>query len=224
MATRASYPLWKYVPQLEYMQTPDRWLVITVTGTCLLVAAAVAAIISSSKYRLIKGVALAAAVMLNLLIGAHITTQQRANPERLWNRVSQMREAAQYTPIWWDRDWQDDFEQSAAIVRRGDASIAAIDGVGVKQEYVVSAAEESLLEFRALYFPGWTAELDGKPSGIAPSETGHIQLSVQPGEQRVRLVFRDTWPRTAGKIISAFSLIIVLALFYLSRPAESPIA
>src|SRR6185295_7648988 len=39
MATRASYPLWKYVPQLEYMQTPDRWLVITVTGTCLLVAA-----------------------------------------------------------------------------------------------------------------------------------------------------------------------------------------
>jgi hypothetical protein len=222
LTTRASTPIWRYVPQLEYMQTPDRWLVIAVTGTCLLVAAAASTIAQSHRSRLLKGALLTAAVIVNFVIGAHITTQRRANPEGLWNRVRQMREAAQYTPIWWDREWQDEFTQSSALVRAGNSSVIVINDTGVRQEYTITGDTESVLELRTLYFPGWTARVDGKIVPIAPTESGHIRLSIPSGEHTLMLNFEDTWPRTAGKIISMLSVIASFALMYLTRRRMRP--
>jgi hypothetical protein len=222
LTTRASTLVWRAIPQLEYMQYPDRWLVITVTGTCLLFAAAVSATIRSPKHRILKGSLLTAAVMLNLLISAHITTQRPFNPERLWDRVRQMREAPQYTPIWWDREWQDEFEHSSVVVSSGDSIITPVNDTGIRHKYTLTAGTESVLKLRPLYFPGWSAQVDGEIVPIGPSEAGHIQLSVPSGEHTLTLSFEDTWQRTTGKIISALSLLTSFALIYLTRRRRQP--
>src|SRR5262249_3695842 len=214
LTTRASILFWRAIPQLEYMQCPDRWLVITAFGTCLLVAAAIAAIIRSDKRRILKGVLLMGAVMLNLLIGAHITTQRRFDAEHLWNRVRDLKDAPQYTPIWWDHEWHDEFDESSTVVTSGDAIITAINDTGVRQSYTLTTRTDSVLKFRSLYFPGWTARLNGKVTQISPSEDGFIQLSIPVGEYRLTLNFEDTWQRTTGKIISALSLVIMIAMLY----------
>ena len=224
MTTRASTPIWRLIPQLEYMQCPDRWLVVSVCGTCLLVAAAAYAVIRSHNHRILKGALLTVAVTLNLVIGAHITTQRTANPERLWNRVSQSKEPLMHTPIWWDREWQDEFEQSSVVVRSGDLAITAVNDTGLRQTFNLTSGTESVVKFRTLYFPGWIARLDGNLVPIAPCEEGHIQLSIPPGEHTLTLSFEDTGPRTAGKIISALSLIASFAVVYLTRRRMRPTA
>ncbi|GEM_PF-1439365 len=217
LTTRASTLIWRAIPQLEYMQCPDRWLVIAALGTCLLVACAFAAIRRSGKWRWVQGSLLGAAVLGNLLFGAQITTQRRFDPDRLWNRVSQLKEAPQYTPIWWDHQWHEEFEQAAVVVSRGEATITADKDSGVRQHYTLTVQADSVLKFRSLYFPGWTARLNGEVVPISPSEDGFIQLALPAGEYALTLTFEDTWQRTSGKIVSALSLITMLAMLYASR-------
>ncbi|HST24329.1 MAG TPA: hypothetical protein VLR90_24720, partial [Blastocatellia bacterium] len=40
---------------------------------------------------------------------------------------------------------------------------------------------------------------------------------VEPGEHRLTLSFEDTWPRLAGKLISAASLLCFLLLPFITR-------
>ncbi len=215
--TQASAPVGQIIPFLEYIQCPDRWLVITVSGACLLIAAAVAATIRSRKHRILKAVFLTAAVALNLLIGAHITTQFQADTERVEHKALDKLEAPQYTPIWWSREWQNEFESAPGVVNSGDSTISTIHDTGLRQQYTLTASTASVLTLRPLYFPGWIARVDGKPTPIGPGEEGHIQLSIPAGEHALMLSFEDTWPRTTGKIISALSLMISFALMYLAR-------
>ena len=215
--TRASAFVVRHIPFIEYMQCADRWLVITVAGASLLFGAAACATLRARKRRVLKIGLLAAAVMLNLLIGIHITTQTRANPARLEDRVLQKPDAPQYTPVWWNREWQDNFESAAFVVNNGDATVTAIRDAGVRQQYALTASTESVVSFRPLYFPGWIARLDGKPTPITPGDEGHIQLVIPAGEHTLALAFEDTWPRTMGKIISAFSLLLCLVMIYRRR-------
>jgi hypothetical protein len=71
------------------------------------------------------------------------------------------------------------------------------------------------VRFRTFNFPGWTAWLDEKRSEIkTEAATGAILLDVPGGRYRIRLVFRDTFVRLAGKLISlatAITLIVILS-------------
>jgi hypothetical protein len=59
--------------------------------------------------------------------------------------------------------------------------------------------------------------MDSKKEEPAPSADGHIQLRIEPGDYIVMLSFEDTWPRVAGKLVSAVSVLIFLAVFYGAR-------
>jgi hypothetical protein len=84
---------------------------------------------------------------------------------------------------------------------------------GARQSYMVSASTKSLLRFRTLYFPGWIARTDDGAIGIEPSKEGNILVSIEPGEHALTLSFEDTGPRTAGKLLSAVSLLVGLTIF-----------
>ena len=110
--------------------------------------------------------------------------------------------------------------QSAVSVERRDAQVRAIDDSGIEQSYSVSAGTDSVITLRPLYFPCWIARVDGEKREIAPGPEGNIQLHVEPGEHTLTLSFEDTWPRTVGKIVSAFSFLIFLGV--LSGSAATP--
>ena len=61
--------------------------------------------------------------------------------------------------------------------------------------------------------------MDGKQTEVGPSAEGHVQITVEPGEHTLTLSFEDTRPRTAGKLVSAVSLLVWLAILYVSRKA-----
>jgi uncharacterized membrane protein YfhO len=68
------------------------------------------------------------------------------------------------------------------------------------------------MDARQFYFPGWVARLDGRPHPLRPSSPdGALRFSVPGGEHRVELTLRRTPPELAGQIVSALSLVSLLA-------------
>lgn len=215
MTTAISLPLWRIIPVFSVLQFPTRWLLIVSAGVSVLAAASAAA--RPRKLRFAYTAALAAAVAFNLSISA-LTIARTPLGER-WYKGRQLSniEVREYHPIWWDGRRHEELEAEPVIVTRGQASVSVIDDAGAAQSYAVSAGAESVLRFRTLFFPGWVARADGRAVEIGPSQEGNIVLTIEPGEHTLRLSFEDTWPRTAGKLLSAISSVIALTIIL--RPA-----
>lgn len=77
--------------------------------------------------------------------------------------------------------------------------------------FTVSVPNESTrVLLPVVYFPGWTAQLDSKPTPITPSASGLVSLKVPSGVHIVKLSFKDTDVRHIGNLLSLFGLFIVL--------------
>ena len=216
MTTRLTAPIWRITPGLSYLFFPYRWLVVASVGTCFLASLSVWMLMPDDKWRRLKIASLAFAVGLNIGIGALAIWRAPVAADGLAGGLSR-RDTREYRPIWWDGQLRKEQWQAGAIVESGDAQVRAIDDSGIEQSYSISAGTDSVVTLRPLYFPGWIARVDGSKRGIAPGPDGYIQLHVEPGEHLLTLSFEDTWPRTAGKIATAVSLLIVVWVWYGAR-------
>jgi hypothetical protein len=227
MTTRLATPVWAMLPQLAYMQFPVRWLVFASAGTALFAAAAffIKPVLAGPRPLGLIGLgALGAAVIFNLVLSGLIVARARYNDPEFQKRIEQNIEVDEYFPVWTEgRKWQTP-EPVPFSVRRGEADVTPLDDEGGSQSYSISAASASSIRFRPFYFPGWVARVGGRPVEIFPSETGQIQLSVEPGEHNLTLDFEDTGPRRAGKIVSGVGLLAFLGFWYAARRRRPAVA
>jgi hypothetical protein len=210
-------PLWQVIPKFKSIQFPIRWFVIASLGASLLVAVAVSLVTRRGKSTSFQACALGAAVIFNLAISGLVLARAPFQPEALQSRLNHYTDVREYHPKWWDQQKHTELDNAPAIVDQGSASISAIDERGTIQSYIVNADQESILRLRTLYFPGWIARLDGRPTTISPSREGHIQLKIDPGEHTLVLSLEDTPPRVAGKIITALSIAVFAVMLYAVR-------
>jgi len=215
MTTRLSSPVWRAIPKLPYMQFPFRWLVIATLGACFLAGVAVSTLPSSYKLRFLYGALITGVVIFNLAMSTLAIARASHDRKPLEEGLSAL-EVPEYRPIWWDNELHLQETLPSVAVSSGDADVKAIDDLGIDQSYEVDARSVSELKLRQLYFPGWVARLDGRPTDIAPTEDGHLLLTVTPGRQMLTLRFEDTGPRAAGKLVSAASLLISVLILGVS--------
>lgn len=216
MTTRLSAPIWRIVPGLSFLFYPWRWLVIGSLGAALVPVFAMSRLKGELKWRALKIVALVVAIIFNLAIGLLMIWRAPHDPKGLEEGLLR-RDTREYRPVWWDGQLRSELWRTPARVDSGDCDVVALDDVGIKQSYSVTATTESVITLRPLYFPGWVAAVDGKRVTIRPSEEGNIQLTVEPDTHALTLAFEDTWPRSLGKAVSAVSCLILICVLYLGR-------
>jgi hypothetical protein len=216
MTARLTAPLYRVVPGLVFLLFPFRWLLVCSAGATFLAAASVSLVTNDARRRKPYAAALVIVAAFNLTVSALAVARMPQDAEGLEKRRTR-REAPEYHPVWWGGDQNQALKETPAVVDSGDAVIQPIDEKGVKQSYDVSASSESVVRLRPLYFPGWVARVDDKPVAIWPSADGNIELKIEPGEHRLTLSFEDTWPRRAGKLLSAASLLCLLAWVFIAR-------
>jgi hypothetical protein len=194
---------------------PCRWLVIASAGAVFLTVAAISRLKWLPKWqRPVFAGLISAAVLFNCGMSLFAIVQSPRRPEALEAALSR-RDVREYRPIWWNAEMNLFAEGESVIVQDGDASITPLDEFGVEQRYAITAGAASVLTLKPLYFPGWTARIDGQPTAIGWSTDGNVQISVMPGEHALELRFEDTWPRALGKVLSAISLAILMMIAHL---------
>ena len=190
---------------------PYRWMALAAAGTSLLAGVAVATL-AKDRWRVVWGGAIAAALVCNLVVSLLVIARAPYDREGLEAGLAR-RDTREYRPVWWDGELRrEEWKDEPAYVDGGDATIQALDAVGIRQSYAITANTESTIVFRPLYYPGWVARVDGARAEVTPAGTGNLQLTLAPGEHTVSLSFEDTWPRAAGKLLSAISLLILIGV------------
>ena len=89
--------------------------------------------------------------------------------------------------------------------------------------FSVYMPERFILRLFTFYFPGWRAYVDGEEVEIEIAHPeGFITFWVPEGEHEVVVRFEDTPPRTAGWIISAAGLAMLVIALALMRNSPAP--
>jgi 6-pyruvoyl-tetrahydropterin synthase related domain len=199
---RASGSLWKFLPKLEFMQFPWRWLL------CLGLIYSIFVTASLRRWWL----RVAFCVVTVLVIG---TAWQGIQPP-WWDNAADLREMQdnladkigyegtdEYTPVGADPSAVD---KDARNVRVEGPARAAIHVLRWSPESKVFTAEMSApdqLALRLFSYPAWKVEVNGRVVATTPREdTGQMLVPVAAGMNRVQITFVRTWDRTVGGWIS----------------------
>ncbi len=80
-----------------------------------------------------------------------------------------------------------------------------------KTMFSVALAKQSEIEVNTVYFPGWVAYVNGQRQNINyNNEKGTIRLTLNKGENNVRIEFEETNIRNLSNLISIMSFLILI--------------
>ena len=111
-------------------------------------------------------------------------------------------------PFHWERD-----EPGQAV--------QALTLLAARREFLVRSIGGGRFALAEQFFPGWNAEVDGRPAKIDRWSGAFQSIFVPPGDHRVEFRFRSRGLRI-GAWISLASLFAALALYRLSNRRPSP--
>ena len=96
------------------------------------------------------------------------------------------------------------------------ARIAQSSDDGLGAELVIESDAPTRVMYRAFYFPGWQARLDGQPIElVAVPPLGLMAMDVPAGRHRLEVRFGATPLRTAGAVVSWMAILVVVAIWIL---------
>jgi hypothetical protein len=204
--------LWKYLPKLEFMQFPWRWLL------CLSMVFALFVTFGFQRWWMRASVCAVAALVIAL---AWVRIQ-----EPWWDNRGDLKEMRdnmtdqigyegtdEYTPAGADPTAID---KTAAKVKVDGAAHAAIHVYKWDAESKYFTADMSVpgqLSLKLFAYPAWRAEVNGRAVQTARSEsTGQMLISVEAGMNRIQISFIRTWDRKLGGWISGIAALLVVGL------------
>ena len=98
------------------------------------------------------------------------------------------------------------------------AEVRITESGAVGDRYTVTAPQPVTFTYRAFYFPGWRATLDGKPVPLTVTDPhGLMQVAVPAGAHSLSFQFGSTPIRIIGALLSLLGLAATAAVLIQSR-------
>ncbi|MGH9713978.1 MAG: 6-pyruvoyl-tetrahydropterin synthase-related protein [Candidatus Acidiferrales bacterium] len=90
-----------------------------------------------------------------------------------------------------------------------------------RKVFLTETKHQEQLAVRLINYPAWRVQVDGKPvQASSRGRTAQLTMPLPAGTHRVEIRFARTWDRSAGIAISALSGIVLLAFGFVSRRRE----
>lgn len=212
---------WRYLPELRFVQLPWRWLL------CLNVAFTLFVTMGCRRW-------LTRFMICAAMLGVVAIVWHRVQPP-WWDTAADVQElhdfiedgdgyegTDEYVPAGVDPyELKKDAAQVATV--SGDPAVIHIDRWGAQSKvFSANVARPEKLRIRLLNYPAWRVQLNGREitAGAQPV-TGEILIPVNTGSNRVRLAFVQTEDRLIGDLVSAGTLLLVIAWsLYLRRQEQ----
>jgi hypothetical protein len=109
-----------------------------------------------------------------------------------------------------------------AIAAAGDGVVQIGRWKANSKEFSSVGAEPTVAAVELMNYPAWQVTIDGSPAEISMvPETGQMLLHIPAGTHRVVLRFRRTWDRLAGGIISLLLLVALVMIGFATKRGAS---
>jgi len=216
-----SNPLWQYLPKFRFVQLPFRWLLCLNAALALLLALA-------TRRWLTRALAVAAMLAVLLMASHDIHAPWWDNA----SDIQEMKEAMlagsgnegidEYVPA-----GADPYEVNQRLPPITDPSgnavpVQMIKWGPIEKHFIVQASQPATLTLRLFNYPAWQVAVNDRPVTTSTMEvTGQMLMPVATGQSDVRVHFGRTLDRTIGDIVSAISLILLLAAWIATRPRNT---
>jgi len=80
-----------------------------------------------------------------------------------------------------------------------------------RDSFTIAAEAAVTFTYNQFYFPGWRATLDGRPIALRITRPeGLMSLDLPAGTHTLTFELADTWPRTAGNLLSALGVSVAV--------------
>jgi uncharacterized membrane protein len=228
---RASWPLWRILPALRYVEFPSRWLTPLAAVDALLAASAIA---ERGAKRLMRVAAVGGVGALG--VAMLFTVRWDLGSHHMNDLVADARSGAGFR-FTEGKDWKLPLDSHPSrvpdfaplVTPAGDAQGVRIDvqqWTPERKVFSVVSPRPALLKIKLFNYPAWRAKLNGREAPLRTDpDTGQILLPVGPGATQAEIAFTRTWDRTLGMVVSIVSILALALLglklrWYGSR--ESP--
>ena len=101
-------------------------------------------------------------------------------------------------------------------VLQGKGSVIEFERTSTKHTYHIDAQTDLEILENTLYFPGWTAAVDGRLIDVFPSSKGIVTISLPKGRYKLDVYYKDILMLGVLKTISVATLIAILGFFSLT--------
>ncbi len=231
----ASAPIWETVVPLAYLQFP--WRLLGPAVFCLSVLAGMNALWLERLPRPAGGVLAAASVVFVVGMAAPTLYVTEWTNETVDTSVAAYHDAElrglqrattfsnEYLPAPVAvepgatprllADYADSYPVNKAHLEAlpPDVAVEVLEHGPQHDVWRVSTPELFTMEVLTYAFPGWTAEIDGQPVPITPSDPhGLITFPIPVGDHTVRLYLGSTPPRDLGNTVTIIALLGTLAV------------
>jgi hypothetical protein len=198
--------VWKVVTPLQYVQYP--WRLLSYVIVLLPVAAAYAAG-RSAKWA--TAVLCIVGLLIVLPYAQPVTYERRDDAYYLarpnfTDGTSSMGNS--FSTVW--TPWKEHRAVTEFAVATGSAVLGPSLVGFTEKSVTVVASSSAVVAVNTLYYPGWTAVVDGKPVGIDHTTDGTIRVLVPAGRHTLNVSFGETPLRTAADVVSLLSLMSLL--------------
>ena len=228
LTLRFTLPLWRYLPKLQFVQFPWRWMSIVALIACCFLAFAI--------QRRRGWVWFVAIVVLSAPLGAFLVNNTWWDDDEM----PTLRDALvqghgfegtdEYDPL---GDDHTNLPVDAPLVKilpadPEDASTPAAHfqvqrWTTAEKEVRVDSGGQARVALRLLNYPAWRVRVNGKT--VAPErmdDFDQMVVPVQAGESEIRVQFIRTMDRTLGGAISTIGVFIVALMLWDGRKKAVP--
>lgn len=108
-------------------------------------------------------------------------------------------------------------KEQRAVFLNGDGKIILIKERSSSYNFEINSRINSEILMNLAYYPGWEVYVNNKKTDIKPTQNGLFTFFLLSGENRVEIIFRDTFIRKFAAFISLASLIFLFILFMKGR-------
>jgi uncharacterized membrane protein len=220
---RFTAPLWNVLPELRFVQFPWRWMsMVALFCACFLALAAERKRLVMWVFAFLILTAPLSAVFLN---NGWWDADEMPTLEALVTSGAGFEGTDEYDPL---GDDHQDLPVKAPLAQllpddpgtapKETGRIEVLQWTTEAKKIAVNFPEESQIVLRVLNYPAWRVEVNGRR--IDPQRADNVNemvVPVPPGQTLVTVRFTRSWDRAVGIIISLFSLLLLVSLWFAGR-------
>ncbi|HTW30903.1 MAG TPA: 6-pyruvoyl-tetrahydropterin synthase-related protein [Candidatus Sulfotelmatobacter sp.] len=204
--------LWKFLPKLEFMQFPWRWLL------CLSLLFSLFVTIALRRWWM-RGSVCAVAIILIVLAWTRVQAPWWDNAGDLKEMQDNMTDQIgyegtdEYTPVGTDPSAVDKDARKVTGDGTARAAIRVHQWNAEARSFSADVSNSGRMALKLFPYPAWKVSDNGQAVHTEAREgTGQMLVPVDAGGNEVQIKFARTWDRTLGDCITLAGVIFVLFL------------